>query len=421
MLKKLRWRFITVAMIAFSAVIIVLLFIINISTYCNITRQQNETLQMLTKMELEKKKPVLPQSPQVPQSPQSSQSSKPPRPKFHDDFSPEFQYMLRFFAVYTNAENEVVKVNQDNIASISKEDAIGYADDVLQQGRTNGYYNHYRYAVTETATGHVILFLNSERELQLIKLLLLSTIGIAICCLLAVFILIVIFSKKAITPYIRNIETQKCFITDAGHELKTPLTAIATSADVLSMEQENNEWIQNIQNQCKKMSKLIAELITLSRLDEERPFPDITEFELTEAVWEISEPFAAMVAANGKKYEEHIEDGLVLRGDKSSIQQMISILLDNALKYSDENGSIRLDVYKKRKKVEIQVYNTCPTHNFPDLERIFDRFYRADQSRNRKSSYGIGLSIAQSIVRNHGGSIKVSGGDGSSITFTIRI
>ena len=418
MLKKLRWRFITVAMAAFSAVIIALLFIINISTYCSITRQQNETLQMLAKMETQQE-PLM--STQSPHSPNASQSPKPPRPKFHDDFSPEFQYMLRYFAVYTNDENEVVKVNQDNIASVSKDDAISYADYVLQHERTSGYYNHYRYAVTKTSTGSMILFLNSERELQLIKLLLLSTTGIAICCLLAVFTLIVIFSKKAIAPYIRNMETQKCFITDAGHELKTPLTAIATSADVLSMEHENNEWIQTIQNQCKKMSKLIAELITLSRLDEEKPFPDITEFGLTEAVWEISEPFAAMAAANGKEYRVNIEDNLVLRGDKSSIQQMMSILLDNALKYSNENGKISLDVHKKRKKIEIKVYNTCPSDNFPDLERIFDRFYRADQSRNRKNSYGIGLSIAQSIVRNHGGSIKVSGSDGSSITFVIKI
>lgn len=407
MLKKLRWRFITVAMVAFSTVIIALLLIINISTYYSITHQQNEALQMLIKLETEKSAPF--------------SSGGFPIPEFHGDFSPEFQYMLRFFAVYTNDRNEIVKINQDYITSVSKADAISYTEHVLGKERTMGYYNNYRYAITDTSNGRIILFLNSERELQLIKSLFLSTAGIAICCLLAVFTLIVIFSKRAITPYMRNIETQKRFITDAGHELKTPLTAITTSADVLSMEYENNEWVQNIQHQSNRMSKLIAELITLSRLDEERPFPDITKFVLTEAVWEISEPFASLAEAKGKEYIQHIEENLILNGDKNAIQQMISILLENALKYSDENGKIRLDVYKTHKKIKIVVYNTCLSDNLPDLDRIFDRFYRADQSRNKNDSYGIGLSIAQSIAQNHGGYIKAENTNGTSITFTVTI
>lgn len=407
MLKKLRWRFITVAMIAFSTVIIALLLIINISTYSSITHQQDDTLQMLAKMETAKKIPFSPDFFPIPPS--------------HRDFSPEFQYMLRFFAVYMNDRNEIVNVNQDNIASISKEDAASYASHVTNISRTSGYYNNYRYLITDTSNGKIIIFLNSERELQVLKSLLLSTLGIAICCSIATFTLIAVFSTKAIAPYVRNIETQKRFITDAGHELKTPLTAIATSSDVLAMEHENNEWVQNIQHQSSRMSKLIAELITLSRLDEEQPFPNIAKFALTEAVWEISEPFSSLVDANGKEYIQHIEDDLVLSGDRNAIQQMLSILLDNALKYSDENGKIRLDVYKKRKKTEIVVYNTCPTNNIPDLDKIFDRFYRADQSRNKKDSYGIGLSIAQSIAQNHGGSIKAASNNNASITFTVRI
>lgn len=407
MLKKLRWRFITVAMIAFSTVIIALLLIINISTYSSITHQQDETLQMLTKMETDKK---IPFSPDVF-----------PTPPFHRDFSPEFQYMLRFFAVYINESNEIVNVNQDYIASISKEDAASYANHVIKINRTSGYYNNYRYLITDTSNGKIIIFLNSEREWQVLKSLLLSTLGIAICCSITVFILIAVFSTKAIAPFVRNIETQKRFITDAGHELKTPLTAIATSADVLAMEYENNEWVQNIQYQSGRMSKLIAELITLSRLDEEQPFPDITKFALTEAVWEISEPFSSLAEANRKEYIQHIEDDLVLSGDRNAIQQMLSILLDNALKYSNENGKIRLDVYKKRKKIEIVVYNTCPENNIPDLDKIFDRFYCAEQSRNKKDSYGIGLSIAQSIAQNHGGCIKAASNNSNSITFTVRI
>ena len=407
MLKKLRWRFITISMIAFSTVIIVLLLVINIFTYQNTTKQLDKTMQSLINTETTERP--------------SAPSGGFPFPDFRNDFSPEFQYMLRFFSVYTDAQNEIEKINQDYIASVSENEVTNYVESVLAAGKTNGYYNSYRYTVITTTNGKMILFLNAERELQFLKSLFLSTVGIAVCCLFAVFIIIVFLSKKAIAPYLRNLETQKKFITNAGHELKTPLTSISTSADVLAMEYENDEWIQNIQQQSMKMSKLIAQLISLSRLDEEQPFPEMVRFSLTDAIWEISEPFATMAEAKGKEYVQHIEDDIFLTGDKNAIQQMVSILLDNALKYSDENGKIRLDLYKRNKKIKIQVYNTCDLDSIPDLERIFDRFYRADQSRTSKDSYGIGLSIAQSIAQNHGGCIKADCTNNSSITFTVKI
>lgn len=407
MLKKLRRRFIAVAMIAFTTVILVLFFIINISTYWSITRQQDETLQMIMTMEKDKVTAFSPGS-----------FAPPKRPR---DFSPEFPYMLRFFAVYTNEEGEIVRFNKDYIASVTKDDAKNYATQVLDRNRTEGYYQHYRYLRGNTSNGNVILFLNSEREIQMMKSVLLSTAGIAFCCLASLFVLITLFSKRAILPYVRNIETQKRFITDAGHELKTPLTAIMTSADVLSLEHENNEWIQNIQQQSNRMSKLVAELITLSRLDEERPFPDVSRFALTDAVWEISEPFAALAKADGKEYLQAIEENLECNGDKNAIQQMISILLENALKYSSESGKISLKVYKKRKRIEIVIKNSCDANQLPDLDRVFDRFYKADQSRNDHNSYGIGLSIAQSIAQNHGGSITAGIDEKTYISFTVKL
>ena len=194
-----------------------------------------------------------------------------------------------------------------------------------------------------------------------------------------------------------------------------------TSSDVLSMEYEDNEWVQNIKQQSLRMSKLITELITLSRLDEEHPFPDFAKFALTDAVWEISEPFASLAKAKGKEYSQNIEENLEFFGDKNAIQQMISILLDNALKYSPEHGEIALSVCKKRKKIQITVTNTVPTKQLPDLDRIFDRFYRADQSRHKKNSYGIGLSIAKSIAQNHGGTIHASVANNSVITFNVKM
>lgn len=407
MLKKLRRRFIGAAMAAFTSVVLVLLCVVNLWNYGNVTRQQDDTLKMLSRFEKEGKPPI------------SAPEGNIPAPLKH--FSPEVRYMMRFFVVYCDANGVVLRINQDNIASVSKEEAITFVRHVQQSDRTSGYYEGYRYLVSETNQGTAFFFLNSERELQATKSLLLMTALVAISCLLAVFILVYAFSRRAIAPFVRNIEMQKQFITDAGHELKTPLTAISTSADVLSMELENNEWVQNIQSQSTRMSKLIADLVTLSRLDEERPFLEMKEFSLSEAIWEISEPFSTLAEATKKEYIQQIEDDIVYVGDRNAIQQMVSILLDNANKYSEEKGKIRLEVCKKRRKVEISVYNTCHISKSENIDRLFDRFYRSETSRNDRNSYGIGLSIAKSIAENHSGTIRAERIDNNAIWFIVTL
>lgn len=265
------------------------------------------------------------------------------------------------------------------------------------------------------------MFLNSERELQEMKSLLWITLAIAGLCLVVVFGLVVLFSRRAIAPYLKNMEAQKQFITNASHELKTPLTAIATSADVLAMEHDGDEWVHNIQTQAGRLSKLITNLVTLSRLDEEDPFPVRTEFSLSDALWEISEPFVSLAQAKGKTYTQDIADGLTVIGDRAAIQQMVSILLDNALKYSPDGGSISLTARRSGKRTEIAVSNIVEGTQFMDAARLFDRFYRADESHsNTVSGTGIGLSIAKATADAHGGKISAKQ-TGNTITFQVTL
>ena len=232
---------------------------------------------------------------------------------------------------------------------------------------------------------------------------------------LLIFGLVIVLSKRAILPFVKNLEMQKQFITDAGHEIKTPLTSIATSADVLAVEHEGNEWVANIQKQTVRLTKLVNHLVTLSRLDEAAPFPDQTVFSLSEAVWETSEPFSSLARANGKNYTQRIEENLEITGDKTAIQQMISILLDNALRYSDAGGQIQLDVYRKNAHAWIEVFNTCEPISQSDLAHLFDRFYRPDKSRSTHTGgTGIGLSIAKATAEGHGGKISVVSPSGNS-------
>ena len=405
MLKKMRWRFIGAAMAAFTAVVLTLLCFVNLWNYHSVTAQQDEVLTRL--MELEDR-----------QTPFSPGRGAPP---FDDwsHFSPEVQYSLRFFSVHYDTGGAILSVNQDFIASISESDAESYADAVLESGKAHGYESGYRYLVDTTEDETVVLFLNSERELQTMKSLLWITLAIAGSCLVVVFGLVVLFSRRAITPYLKNMEAQKQFITNASHELKTPLTAIATSADVLAMEHDGDEWVHNIQVQSGRLSKLITSLVALSRLDEEDPFPARTGFSLSDALWEISEPFVSLARAKGKTYTQDIADGLTVTGDRAAIQQMVSILLDNALKYSPDGGSISLTARRNGKKVEITVSNTVDAAQCSDTSRLFDRFYRADESHSSTvSGTGIGLSIAKATVQAHGGKISAKQTD-NMITFQV--
>ena len=407
MLKKMRWRFIGAAMAAFTAVVLTLLCFVNLWNYHSVTNQQDEALTRL--MEVENQ--------QMPFSPGRG------APPFDDwsHFSPEVQYSLRFFSVHYDTNGVVLQVNQDYIASISESDAETYADTVLKNGKAQGYESGYRYLVDTTEDETVVLFLNSERELQTMKSLLLITLAIAAACLVVVFGLVVLFSRRAITPYLKNMEAQKQFITNASHELKTPLTAISTSADVLAMEHDGDEWVHNIQVQSGRLSKLITSLVALSRLDEENPFPVRTEFSLSDALWEISEPFGSLAQAKGKAYTQDIADGLTVTGDCTAIQQMFSILLDNALKYSPDGGSISLTTQRSGKRAEVTVSNTVDTAQSIDTTRLFDRFYRADESHSGAvSGTGIGLSIVKATVEAHSGKISAKQ-TGNTITFQVTL
>ena len=224
--------------------------------------------------------------------------------------------MIRFFAVHYDAGGNITGIDHDFIASVSEEEAAAYAAGALAGGRTRGFYGGYRYLVSGDGGAKSVIFLNAERELGAVRSLLATTAAVAALCLAAVFILVLLLARRAVKPYMRNLEMQKQFITNAGHELKTPLTAISTSADVLALELGDDEWVRNIQTQSARLSKLVAGLVTLSRLDEEDPLPEKARFSLSDALWEAADPFASLIKAGGKSYSQRIEDGLTVTGDR---------------------------------------------------------------------------------------------------------
>ena len=320
----------------------------------------------------------------------------------------------------TFTDGEITSTSTDFVKSITQEQAQEYARQVYDSGKERGFCGEYRYMATNDGSETTVVFLNVSPELSYMTTLLLVSSAVGVICLAAVTVLVAVFSKRAIAPYVRNIEQQKRFITAAGHELKTPITAISASADVLDMEIPGNEWVENIQKQAVRLSGLTAELVELSRLSEKQPFPERAEFSLSDAAWEIAEAFSFSAKAAGKRFSQEIEDDVTVFGDMSAFQKLTSILLDNALKYSDENGEIRLTVKRRGRRAEITVFNTCSHVDRNEIPHFFERFYRSDKSRSSPGN-GLGLAAAREIAEAHGGRITAKTSNERDITFRVLV
>ena len=448
MIRKMRWRLIGAAMLAFTAVIAMIAILVNIVNYVEVTHKADQAIERILRYEereperfwpegiKEPKGPEIPEGfegtenpmgmeglkgPEAPEgfggaeNPGAMEAPKGPFQAFQDV---ETNYMTRFFVVRMTSDNES-SAYTEYIAAIDKEEAVRLADEVAQKSKDKGYIGDYRYVKEEIGDSTVIVFLNVSKDLQAIKSLRNLTLAVVAVSLILVFILVYIFSKRAIKPIVQNIEQQKQFITDASHELKTPLTSISTSMDVITMEHGEDEWTENIRNQTTRMTKLVGELVALSRLDEIKPLPAKENFSVSNAAWEIVEVYQPQAKAREKKFHVEIQDDVFMIGEKDAIQQMLSVLLDNAIRYSNEKGEIRFSLKKSKNKVRIEVFNTCHFDTPPDVNRLFDRFYRPDSSRNSDTGgNGVGLAIAKAVAETHNG--KTSGREDVN-SFHVRV
>ena len=407
MLRKLRERFILSAMAAFGIVMLMLVAGINALNYkVTVDRQDDMLAGIMEYEQIRESRPPGDKPPMISDMPWAD--------------GPEADFTTRFFIVHCNGEGQLMDIFHEHISSVDQEEIRQEAERILSGHREKGYWKDYRYMVRQEDAGVTIIFLNVFREQRLIRSLFWVSVVTALLSFCVVLALTVFFSGRAIRPYLRNIERQKRFITDAGHELKTPLTSISTSADILEMELEGDEWVENIKKQTARMTRLVSDLVALSRLDEETPFPEKAEFSISDAAWETAEAFGAAAQAKGKTCMQQIEENLRFTGDLAAIQRLLSILLDNAVRYGAEGGEIRLEVFRRHNRIYLMVSNPCDVEKIPDLNRLFDRFYRPDEARSSDAGgTGIGLSMARAIAEAHGGKITAESRDGRIIIFKV--
>ncbi len=417
MIAKLRKKFILVAMCSMAVVLFVIVGTLNLVSYVNMVNKADAILELLA--ENNAMFPVMPDR----FGPDIIPHGVPPVDAKMRKMSPETPYETRFFSVKMSAKGMVLSVDTGKIAAVATEDAIVYARKILQSGKKCGFYGSYRYKVVNETDSVMIVFVDRGRELTSVRTLAVTSISMSLLGLLAVFVLVVIFSKRVFRPVAASYEKQKHFITDASHELKTPLTIISANVEVLEMElaeQEENTWIKSIKNQVARLSSLVEQMVDLSRMDESNELPDAADFVLADAVQETAELFRPLAEGKGMHLEIVVEGDAIYHGDEKRIRQMVSLLMDNAVKYAQEQGSIKVSLMPKGKRYQLMVWNTVEEIPQGRLDILFERFYRLDSSRNsRTGGSGIGLSIVKSIVEAHKGKIFAKSEDGKSLQILI--
>ncbi|MGN0802946.1 MAG: sensor histidine kinase [Candidatus Faecivicinus sp.] len=404
MIRRLRFKLIAATMLSLLLVLTIIMCALNIVNYRGIVQDADSVLELLR--ESEGRFPELPET--------FDWRIDGPRYK-----SPELPFEIRYFSVLLTADGTIEDTDLVQIAALDADAVSDYALRAWKSGRERGFVDDYRFLRCSEGEGVRIIFLDYGRTLASFQSVLISSVGISLAGLLAVLLLVIALSGRIMKPFAENYEKQKQFITDAGHEIKTPITIIDAAAEVLEAEWGENEWLRGIRQQAGRLTALTNDLIRLSRMEEERR--RMIEFPLSELVYETASDFLPLAKAQDKELKLYIQSDIALRGDEDGIRQLISVLLDNALKYSPEGSAIILRLERHGKSVSLQIENvsTQPLTR-EHMERMFNRFYRGDSSRSSKTSgYGIGLSIAKAVVNEHRGRIGAASPDGKRLMISI--
>lgn len=320
----------------------------------------------------------------------------------------------------------VYKIDVNNNNAISKSANItdeirNYAIDVSKRSSDEGYIGNYIYKVRKIGVdGKEVTLIESESTIKELKTTIIIAIVIGALGLVIIYIIAKKISKTIVKPVADSFEKQKQFVSDASHELKTPLAVIEANADVLQDKVGENKWITYIQNEVQSMNKLVNDLLVLARMENTNTTNN-QKFNLSKEVQMSVSVFESIIYEKKIKLETNINDGIEFNGDKEDIKHIISILLDNAIKHTKENGKIIVNTLKEKNDIKIEVKNQGEPIPEEEREKIFERFYRVDKARNRNEKrYGLGLSIAKGIVEKYKGTIEANSKEGFT-SFIVKI
>ena len=406
MIRTLRRKFLLIAMASLAGTMVVLCAAIGAGNHYITTKRMDRAISLLR---------------------QNGGTFLPPGPRsdpsnFDFQITPETPFETRYFIVELTARREIRSVDLAHIAALDRRSVVDTISRIVETGAERGYVGQYRFGVfPDEGGGNTIIGVDCFLQLQSANNMLGVTAAIFLACGLIVFVLLLFLSKRVIRPFADNLERQRQFITDASHELKTPLAILSADLGLLEDACGEDKWLASARTQIVRLDKLIKDLVELARTEETVREDGAAWFSVSEVAQASADAFQPLAEAEGKRLAADIAGGMVLKGVQDNFFRLFAILLDNAVKYCDPGGTIRLSVSRRGRNVCIAVSNPCAGLDASQLPRYFDRFYRADLSRSRSTGgYGIGLSTAKAIVTRHRGRITNRYENGV-VTFTAAI
>lgn len=318
-----------------------------------------------------------------------------------DDKFEKNNFMNRYLIFVKNDDSYVI--HHDRGFEMEKDHLLSYCNDIVSLNKDNGYYNNFYFQKDDNK----IILIDAKSELDSFYIVLLISSIVSSSALFFITITAFIFSKFVIKPYEQLYKSQRRFLTDASHELKTPLSIIQADLDVLESQNINNKWIESASKQTERMKKLILEMITLNKLEELSTNYPKDKFDLSSSILEVIDNYEGMKIEKDVDFRYEIPNSIYIIANEELCIKLFSVLLDNSFKYVNEKGYIDVSLKDNHKKVILCVENSAIDLDEEKIQHCFDRFYTFDSSRAKsKSGFGIGLSIAKAIVEEHGGEIK---------------
>lgn len=402
MIKKLKIRFVATIMIILSLVFLLIIGSINYFNYQSSERQSMALLSALA----DNDGAIPPASPGMPGSGQ-------PLPP--DVFEREKTYSVK-----VNPATNLFSVNGNTDTSQVSTEILDLANQMLEKNKTSGTLNGYRYLSVDKPYGELLVFVDQRISNAMADRLLTTSLIIGSITLFVLFFVSLFLANLMVKPVEEAFEKQKRFISDASHELKTPLAVISVNAEVLEGDIGTNKYLSYIQSESTRMNTLVNNLLTLARLDASKTISAFTVFDLSHAVESIALTFESTAFEEHKNYALKIAAGLSYRGDANKIKQVVAILIDNAIKHADDDGLVEITLKPVGDKIQLEVFNTGAGIPDDQQDKIFQRFYRYDESRSKATGgYGLGLAIAKAIIDEHQGKIKVSSEIGGWARFIV--
>lgn len=412
MFRKSKWKIVAAIISALVLLLLGTLAVIYISSYRDVSSRNRGMLERYAQLYDLNIRPGESKQPDIP-----APVHRPDGPRFED--TPTFQLSTFYSVAVSKDDGSVLAVDNSDRDIYTDAKLREYALQIVESGESGGTRDRLIYTAVDKGQYMLVAFMDNTIMQDSMTTLFRYTLIFGSIAIIVLFFVAIYLANRIVRPLEESYHKQKQFISDAGHELKTPVSVVGANADMLQREIGENQWLNNIQYENARMGALVTQLLELART--ENVTPEMTNVDFGRIVMGEALPFETVIFENGLKLHCDVAENIFIVGNAAQLSQLVSILLDNAIRHSLEEGTIHIDLHRRKAQAVLSISNEGMSISAEQQKHLFDRFYRADEARTGEDNrYGLGLAIAKAIVTVHHGHISVSCHDGL-IVFTAVI